>query len=90
MTYIPHLYSCLPSTRYVSHRARRVCQTATLNSYTISLNCNNSFVYRTINLQQNVARMLFPVKDLKIYSFNNYLLSPCSMPHTEKVLGTQQ
>lgn len=49
---------------------------AKLNGYTISLNCNNPLVNRTITLQQNVARMLFPVKDLMIHSFNTCLLSP--------------
>lgn len=75
MTCIPHFYSCLPLTSYVSHRARRACQTVTLSSYTISLNCNN-FVNRTINLQQNVARMLFPVKDLMIHSFIQIFIEP--------------
>lgn len=63
---------------------------AKLNGYTISLNCNNPVVNRTNTLQQNVARMLFPVKDLMIHSFNTCLWSPCSVPDTEKVLGTQQ
>lgn len=63
---------------------------AKLNGYNISRNCNNPLVNRINTLQQNVARMLFPVKNLMIHSFNTCLRISCSVPDTEKVLGTQQ
>lgn len=75
----------LPSLAKLS--AKEVDMFAKLNGYTIFLNCNNSFINRIIDFQRSVTRMLLPVKNLMI---PKYLLSPCSVPDSEKVLVTQQ